>query len=246
MGMYKEIQKRILDMKREREKWKSAFENISRKFSDSIESSSEKLSRIEASLARLEEKINSLDKAVFSHSRWLEDLETNTHQNEINVEVALRRIEENRQRINDFIKLVEAKLNSTESLAEESRRNLAEIKTESRKNEELRREIKDYVEDILRNHEKGFDTLNNERIDSLEDSMRELKRFHEEIKEKLHRMSHRIMTFDEKLSREKEDEKRFKEYVISHINDVLDTYDSRFSMLKRDIDRALEKLSRKK
>jgi len=246
MGTYAEIQKRIIEMKKEREKWKTSFESLSKRFSSALESNTVRITKLEGALERIEARLDAFDRAMLSHSNKIEALEEKLHHNDINTEIALKRIEDNNQKINDFIRLVENRLSNIENLSGQARRDLASMESERKANEEFRHEMRNYVEDLISTHEKAFDLLNKEKIKNLENSLDELKKLHEEMKEKLHKIVHKITFFDERLENNRDEIKKFREYVISHINDVLSAYDSRFNMLKRDISHALDRIAQKK
>jgi len=240
MGIYRELKERIIQMKRERNKWRSAYEEMARTLSNSIENIIERINRMERDFHNMDLKVEALGKTTDAHSNKIDEFNEKMQKMEIHLESLSDIVEKSRKRIIELENLMEGYIENLKDLGNRMRKDATKVEAEMANLKRFKEDVKSHIDESIRLHEKTFDSVNREKIKEIEDKLKEYEKKEILLKERIEKLKEMIRKEHEKIEESRDDIKKFKEYIISYMNDLLATYETRLSMLKKDIEQSLE------
>jgi histidinol dehydrogenase len=108
--------------------------------------------------------------------------------------------------------------------------------------ERFKKDMRVFIDDALKSHEKSFDAMSRDNLDNIKEQIKEQASLDVAIKERMGQIKEVIRKEHEKIEENKNEIRKFKEYIIAYMNDLLSTYENRFGMLKKDIEYSMERI----
>ncbi len=241
MSIYTEMRERIMQIKKERNLWKKRYKEQEELFAGSCEKALNQLTEMQSEFSVFRSAMEFLTKKVSEHSRLIDDIKEKTGLMNIDIKHTNNRVQSLKTEVSELKKLSELQIDDMRKLSDDMRNELVSLKSEKHELEAMKNELRSLVTQSIREHEKVFDKAMKEKIQSLEKAFREFERESIRKSEEAEKLKKSLSEQEENADELRHEMKKFKEYVISYINDLLQTYEKRFSLLKRDIEDALER-----
>jgi chromosome segregation ATPase len=242
MGMYSSLSRGIVKMKKDKDRWRDAYEDIVKRVSDSIESNTNQIRKMELNIHHITKKITPIEERISKNSKHIEGLEEKTKQIVMDVEATSQKNHDTRKDMVEFRNLSEGQLRDMKNLSDRMRKDTTNMEIVVAGMERFKKDARVFVEDALKSHEKSFDAMSRDSLENIKERLKEHSSLDAVIKERMEQIREMIRKEHERIEENRNDIKKFKEYIVSYMNDLLSTYENRFGMLKRDIEYSMERV----
>ena len=242
MGMHSSLSRRIVQMKKDKEKWKDAYEDIVKRVSDSIDMNLDHMRKIELSTHHISKRLDLMEERISKNTKHIEGLDEKIRHVAMDVQSASQKTDDTRNDVMEFRKLAEEQMHDMKGLADRIRKDTTGMEIVVAGMERFKKDMRVYIDDALKSHEKSFDAFSRDSLDNIKERLKDNTLLDAAIKEKMERIMEAIRKEHENIEENKNEIGKFKEYIISYMNDLLTTYENRFGMLKKDIEYSMERI----
>ena len=245
MGMYNSLSRKIVQMKRDKDKWRDAYEDIVKRISDSLDLNINQIRKLEVNTQHITKRMDLIEERVSKHSKHIEDLEDKAKQSVLDIGDLSKKNHDTRKDMIEFRNLSEGQLHDMKNLSDRMRKDTINMEIVTAGMDRFKKDMRTFIDDALKSHEKSFDALNSDNLDNIKERLKEHSSLDAAIKERMENIKEMIRKEHEKIDENRNDIKKFKEHIISYMNDLLSTYENRFGMLKKDVEYSMERILKK-
>ena len=243
--MYSSLSKRISQIKKDKDRWRDAYENIAKRMSDSLDLNTRQITGLVSEMNQMTRRLSLIEERVSGNAKHIDALEARTGQNTADISSSSQKVHETRKDLIEFRNLIEGQVHDFRNLSDRVKKDITSMEITSAGMERFKKDMKAYIDDSLKSHEKSFDAMSRDSLDNIKERLKEHTTLEATVKERMAQVKESIRKEHEKIDENRNDIRKFKEHIISYMNDLLSTYENRFGMLKKDVEYSLERIGKK-
>ena len=245
MGMYSSLSNRISQIKKDKDRWRDAYEDIAKRMSDSLDLNTRQITSLVSEMNQMARRLSIIEERVSRNAKHIEALEARTGQNTADISSSSQKIHDTRKDLIEFRNLIEGQVHDFRNLSDRVKKDITGMEITSAGMERFKKDMRAYIDDSLKSHEKSFDAMSRDSLDNIKERLKEHTTLEATVKERMAQVRESIRKEHEKIEENRNDIRKFKEHIISYMNDLLSTYENRFGMLKKDVEYSLERIGKK-
>jgi len=245
MGVYNNLSDKITQIKKDKDKWRDAYESIAKRMSEALDLNTRQITSICSDMNQISKRVAVIEGRVSGHTKHIEELEENNKHAAIDIKDLSKKNHETRKDLIEFRSLSEGQLHDMKNLSDKMRKDATNMEIAVAGMERFKKDMRAFIEDALKSHEKSFDAMSRDSLDNIKTRLSEHSSLDATIKERMEHIKETIRKEHDKIEENRNDIRKFKEHIVSYMNDLLSTYENRFGMLKKDVEYSMEKVLKK-